>query len=40
MPRPAARVHQIENRMDAVLRYDLEAAMPVVEMSERSDGTQ
>jgi len=26
--------------MDAVLRYDLEAAMPVVEMSERSDGTQ
>ena len=38
--RKVARFYQIENKMDAVLRYDLAAAIPVVEVSERSGGTQ
>jgi hypothetical protein len=38
--RKVARFYQIENKMDAVLRYDLAAEIPVVDVSERSDGTQ
>jgi hypothetical protein len=32
--RTAARFYQIENKMDAVLRYDLAAAIPVVEPAQ------